>query len=121
MTESEKDKCRNCGKEIYLRRNTLHSLGFKKEVRPYHIYHTHNQNMSCDDGSYNSVEREGKCIHCGFLVIEDNNSIVHYLSLLDRIFRRCKCNKPELNQIGVKPVPDLSKEWRGFKRSLGYN
>ena len=75
--------------------------------------------MFCDDGKYNSVEIEGKCTHCRFLVIEGNGSIVHMISLFDRIFRRCKCNNPNLNHI-IKPVPDLSREWRDFKRSLGY-
>ncbi len=111
------EKYRNCKKDIYFRNKILHSLGLQKAETPHHIYHSHNHSMNCDDGTYTSAEREGKCVHCGFLVIQDYNSIYHLFSLFDRVFRRCKCNNPELSSPKVESS-DLSGAWRQFTRRL---
>ena len=116
------EKCRNCGKDMYFYTNILYDLGIERkgviEPKKYDCYHEHNNSTHCSDETFTHVERQGNCIHCSMEVIEVWNGIKHLHPIRARLFGKCK--KAELPLPITKRKPDLSREWSGFKRSLGY-
>ncbi len=120
------EKCRNCGKDMYFYTNILHDLGVEKKLdsisgvmpNKYDCYHVHNNSTRCSDETFTHVERQGNCVHCDLEVIEDWDGMKHLHPIRARLFKKCK--KAELPSPITIRKPDLTKAWRGFKRSLGY-